>query len=135
MTGPVLTVRLPWPPSVNRYYRCLCRFVAKLRIYRGQPTLSRHALSFRDEAAYELMAHSGRFAAEARLSLAIEAYPPDKRRRDLDNTLKASCDAFEMCKVMVNDAQIDKIVIIRCPIVKGGEMVVHLREIDLPWLE
>lgn len=41
-----------------------------------------------------------------RVALSIVAFMPDARRRDLDNLLKAACDALGACGVYDDDSQI-----------------------------
>jgi crossover junction endodeoxyribonuclease RusA len=60
------------------------------------------------------------------LCIFIQAYPPDKRKRDLDNTLKVSIDSLEGI-LFTNDSQIGEIHIIRMP-VYTGKLVVRLKE-------
>jgi crossover junction endodeoxyribonuclease RusA len=52
----------------------------------------------------------------------------DRRASDLDNRLKALCDALEHAGVFDDDEQIDELVIVRGPIVKGGECRVMISE-------
>lgn len=75
----LLTLTLPWPPSVNHYW-----------LQKGSMRfLSPKALAFRREvkAAFLDANHPG-FGGLTRLSLKILLNPPDKRRRDIDNVLK-----------------------------------------------
>ena len=57
-----------------------------------------------------------------RLAMAIELYPPDRRRRDIDNVLKATLDALQHGGAYANDCQIDYLSIKRCDVTKGGRM-------------
>jgi len=60
----------------------------------------------------------------------IKAIAPDKRRRDLDNMLKAVLDALEHAKVYENDSQIDDLRITRLPPEKPGRIIVTVTEIN-----
>ncbi len=64
-----------------------------------------------------------------RLSVAIHASPPDKRRRDLDNLLKGVLDALQHCGVIRDDADIDSLAIVRAPVVKGGAIKIEVQEV------
>ena len=50
------------------------------------------------------------------LAVTIHAYPPDNRRRDLDNVLKAALDALTGAGVWDDDSQIADLRIVRMPV-------------------
>ena len=54
------------------------------------------------------------------------AEPPDKRRRDLDNILKAPLDALTHAGLLMDDEQFDEINIVRGQPVSGGRMGVKI---------
>ena len=60
----------------------------------------------------------------------IALFPPDKRRRDIGNYEKQTTDALMNAGVFDDDEQIDLITIVREEIVKGGQCVVVLQEIE-----
>lgn len=96
-----MVITLPWPPSVNRYWRRA-----------GNHThISNEGRAWRTDAAVSML-RAQRFG-ESRVSVSIEAYPPDKRRRDLDNVLKAVLDALQTGQIFNDDAQVDDLRIIR----------------------
>ena len=64
-----------------------------------------------------------------KLKVLVMVYPPDNRRRDLDNIFKALLDAIEHAGVYVNDNQICDLQAVRCDVIKGGQVVVHIEEI------
>jgi crossover junction endodeoxyribonuclease RusA len=66
---------------------------------------------------------------EGRVSIFIAAFPPDKRRRDLDNVLKQLGDSLTHAGVYQDDCQIDDLRIIRRPVEKGGRLSVVVAEI------
>lgn len=63
--------------------------------------------------------------------VAVEAYIhyPDKRRRDLDNSLKGLFDACTHACVWADDSQIDSITVIRDSIERPGYVFVKIKEI------
>ena len=65
-----------------------------------------------------------------RIKVTIEAFPPDRRTRDLDNILKALFDALCHAGAYEDDSQIDEIHILRRDVLKGGKVMVSLEEID-----
>jgi len=58
----------------------------------------------------------------------VTAYPPDKRKRDLDNILKALLDAMQG-SLYEDDSQIDQLLIKRGDVIKGGKVRVTIEEI------
>ena len=60
-----------------------------------------------------------RFDATARLAVEIDAWMPDRRRRDLDNTLKATLDSLTHAGLWEDDSQIDSLKIVRIPTLGG----------------
>jgi len=59
----------------------------------------------------------------------IELYPPDKRKRDLDNILKIVLDALQFAKIIENDCQIVNLCVTKKEIVKKGCLKVNISEI------
>jgi len=66
---------------------------------------------------------------EGRLSVRIEAYPPDKRKRDLDNLPKAPLDALTISGLWKDDSQIDELHIVRCSVVSAGFIRVVINQL------
>jgi crossover junction endodeoxyribonuclease RusA len=59
------------------------------------------------------------------VSVVVVLHPPDKRKRDLDNILKATLDALEGY-AYVDDCQISRLEVRRAEVVKGGSVVVSV---------
>lgn len=79
----MLEVELPYPPSINHYWRRV-----------GPKTLiSREGRRFRARVVAILAAMRVRPLA-GDLAVEVEVYPPDRRRRDIDNVQKALLDAL-----------------------------------------
>jgi crossover junction endodeoxyribonuclease RusA len=88
-----LFIELPWPPSVNHYYRRV-----------GHRTLiSREGRKYRKEVC-AILRNLRPLSKD--LSMTVDAYPPDKRRRDLDNIQKSLWDALQHGGAYSDDSQI-----------------------------
>ena len=106
---------LPWPPSVNHYWRNVG----------GKTIISAKGRQYREAVRRLAIAESWPIHADKRLAVYIEAWVPDKRRRDLDNMLKAALDALTFAGVWDDDSQIDSLSIIRKPV--GGMLKVGVQ--------
>lgn len=60
------------------------------------------------------------------LAVHIIAYPPDRRRRDLDNLNKAILDSLVFSKVIEDDGLIDKLIIERGAVSAPGYVTVAI---------
>ena len=113
------SVELPWPPSANTYWRRRgsCYFISK----KGQ--------DYRDFVVKKLYLYSGMFNIDSRIRLMIDAFPPDKRRRDLDNLFKSVLDSLQASGVFPDDCQIDELSIKRMPKYEG-KIIVNMEKIN-----
>lgn len=120
----MLSLTLPWPPSVNTYWRHVGPKVL----------ISERGRAFRKIVAEMVMA--GRFQKTirrepmlGRLAVRIEASPPDARVRDIDNLLKAPLDALTHAGVWLDDGQVTELTIIKLsPRRDGGSIRVVISE-------
>lgn len=111
---------LPWPPSVNHYWRhvAIGRSVRTLISAEGRAYKASVGKACRDQQApVEL---------RQRLSVVVKLEPPDRRRRDIDNTLKALLDSLTTARVWHDDAQIDDLRVYRAACVRGGRATVEI---------
>lgn len=105
------SVDLPWPPSVNRYWRT----------FRGRMLVSAEGREYR-QAVFRVC--NGLIPITGLVEVSIVATRPDKRKRDLDNLLKATLDACTG-HLWLDDSQIWKLAIQWAPeIQKGGKLSV-----------
>lgn len=92
-----MVITLPWPPSINNYWR------------RGPMQgmyISKAGINYR-KTVLSICNHLKNHFADDRLAMTIEAFPPDRRKRDLDNILKSLLDSLQNAKVFCDDGQID----------------------------
>lgn len=106
----MIELTLPWPPTGNSYVR---------HTRAGKHYLTQAVQTFRLEVWHE--AKQRRIPLQrGRLVLHVEAHPPDKQRRDLDNLFKCLGDALQHAGVVADDSQFDVYTIKRMPPIKGG---------------
>lgn len=99
MVAPVTMIVLPFPPSVNHYYR---------RTRTGQVYLGPQALAFRERVHLEWLARSWT-PLEGPISLEIRAFRP-RVVGDIDNVLKATLDALNR-RYFVDDRQVVRLLV------------------------
>ena len=92
----MITLTLPWPPSVNTIWR----------VWKGRHLISKEGRLYRKKVA-DVVAEAGAPGFGKRLiKVSAMAYLPDRRRRDIDNLGKAVYDALEKAHVFDDDSQI-----------------------------
>lgn len=112
-----LRLELPFPPSLNHYYRHV-----------GFRTLiSRDGREYRRVVVSALRPLLDQ-PLEGPLELVMDLYPPDRRRRDADNFQKAILDALSHAGAYGDDSQICHLVVWKRQPAQGGKVIVHLRE-------
>lgn len=115
-----ITIALPWPPTVNTYYRTISR--GKLA---GRTLISERGRAYRKVVIDHLVAAACTGVGSAAVAVDIEARPPDRRRRDLDNLPKAVLDALTHGGVWEDDAQINDLRIWRSA-QRTGEIIITI---------
>lgn len=63
------------------------------------------------------------------IELEIVVFPPDRRRRDIDNVQKALLDALEAGGAYEDDSQIVRLTIEKGKPVKGGRTIVQIKKV------
>ena len=110
---------LPWPPSVNRYWRSVA----------GRVLISQEGRAYREAVLAQMMIQRKAATHTGKLVMEIEAWRPDNRVRDLDNLLKATLDALTHAGVYKDDSQIVDLRIFWAQ-EKGGMLKVRIWEAD-----
>lgn len=114
----MIHVTLPWPPSVNHYWfaRGNRRFIGK------------KGVEFRQQVA-EIIAENGE-KMTGRLAIFVTLYPPNRIRRDIDNTQKAIFDSLQHAGCFEDDEQIDLLYVLRREVVPGGKAEVLVTSLE-----
>lgn len=95
-----ITVKLPWPPSVNGYW---VRARPNGRV--GGMMLSERGREFRRAAAL-ILNGSGALNYTTGVKVHMDMYPPNRARRDIDNHRKAVYDALTHAEIIRDDSDI-----------------------------
>ena len=106
----MIVIVTPFPPSINHYYG---------NGRNGRKFIKPAGVEYRAAVIAYVQRYKMK-APEGRLSVGIQLYPPDKRRRDIDNPTKACLDALTHAGVYQDDCLIDDLRITRMPVLKGG---------------
>lgn len=109
---------MPFPPSVNHYWKTNRRT--------GHVYLTKRARDYKKDVFFSVKRLSGHGFGDNRIKVCLFVYPPDKRRRDLDNICKAVLDSLQEAGVYNNDFQIDVLHVERMGHIKLGEVLVSI---------
>ena len=111
------TLTLPYPPSVNNMWATV----------RGRRVLSKKGRLYRKDVALFCVASGLPRPLPTPIAVHVALYAPDNRHRDLDNIFKAVGDALQASGLLVNDADIDELHIVRKEIDRpAGHLVVTI---------
>jgi crossover junction endodeoxyribonuclease RusA len=111
-----MNLSLPYPPSMNHYWRRAGRFIH----------ISREGREFRANVT-KLLAKQHIDPMLGRLAVRIHLQPPDRRRRDIDNVQKPLLDALQHGGAYEDDCQIDWLLTERGEKTPGGSTSVTIK--------
>ncbi len=115
-----MTIELPYPPSINHYFK-----------RRGNRTfIGSEGMQFRKRVCIALMAANVNPMA-GMLAMKVRAYPPDRRKRDIDNIQKPLLDALEKARAFYNDCQIKHLTTVMKEPVQGGKTIVTIKTLKV----
>ncbi len=115
----MIRLELPWPPSVNHYWK----------YGKGCVFINRPGRQYRENVCVAVLLTDIREPLTGRLAVQVDLHPPDKRKRDIDNTMKGLLDSLAHAGVYVDDEQIDVLTIRRQQICDGGAAIVEIQEL------
>ena len=89
---------IPYPPTVNHFYQRSGKRVFRSKEYRD----------FIGRVGWIWTASApGNWKTDGRFSVNLEVFPPDYRKRDLDNIVKATFDALTQSCAWRDDSQVE----------------------------
>lgn len=112
----MINIRLPWPPTVNTYYG---------NAKGGRKYLTKRGREYKNNAL-----RRPEKPLTGRLEVRIDATPPDRRKRDIDNIIKPLLDTLTDNGVWEDDELIDYLRIRRMSPEKPGFVRVYIMEIE-----
>lgn len=114
-----IVLHLPWPPTVNSYYK-----ITK----HGQRYLDKKVVGFRALVLDAVREQVPGLLLDEKLFLEVYLFPPDRRKRDLDNYMKGLLDAYTHAELWVDDSQIDQLHIYRGEVLREGCVIVSISD-------
>ncbi len=122
-------LQLPWPPSVNHYW--IHRVIAgKGRKPFVSVAIGSKGKEFRKAVSAYVQGRWPKLKpSQRRVAVTIVATMPDKRKRDLDNILKATKDALSHAGFWEDDSQVDDLRVIRGKVQAPGGLDITVTEI------
>ncbi len=112
----MIRLQLPWPPSING---------AKFYV-NNRPVTTKKVKDYKKAVAAEVLRNPrAQSLGAVRLEVHIQAFPPDRHKRDLDNIQKVLLDALQASGLFDDDEQIDYLSILRAPRLSEGMVLVQ----------
>lgn len=114
----MIFLRLPFPPSVNTLYPST----------NGRRFLSKRGKLYVQQVA---VCVGRQRAPTGRIAYRMVLCPPDKRRRDLSNFVKAAEDCLTKCGFWGDDSLVDDMRVLRGYVAAGaGRLLMHVWSLD-----
>ena len=111
---------LPYPPSVNGYWRT----------FRNRQIISkrgREYVKLVGSVMSELMLKGEKVDCDVSFSMVIN--PPTLRSYDVDNFTKGVFDALSKCEFWIDDSQVQKLTVVKGEKVKGGNVEITINKL------
>lgn len=118
VSGAIIKLTLPMPPSWNHYYG---------QRRSGGKFIRPAGVAFR-RAVADAVAEAGHLTMEGRVSLFVAVHPATRAKQDLDNRTKALQDALTHAGAWLDDEQVDELHLVRREVIKGGLVKVVITE-------
>ena len=118
-TAVILT--LPYPPSGNHMWK---------HTRAGIHYLTPVARKYYADVAEVFQFSNQTGLMDGKLHVEFDIYPPDRRRRDLDNAIKVLGDACTNAGIWNDDSQIHKLVVEKMDVVEHGRVSLRVTTIS-----
>ena len=113
-----LILELPYPPSLNSYYRHVGNKVL----------ISKAGREYRERIKTIVIFDGIKGFDKVDLQVIITCYPPDNRRRDIDNTLKCLFDSLTHAQVWSDDSQVKRLFVEKKEPLENGQVILKIME-------
>ena len=114
---------LPFPPSVNTYWRAPNKGPLA-----GRHLISAKGRAYQSDACAAIIEQLRRLPKPSSAPAAVEIvlFPPDARRRDIDNYNKALFDALTHAGIWEDDSQIKRMLVEWGPVTQKGKVEITI---------
>jgi crossover junction endodeoxyribonuclease RusA len=125
----MIEIMLPYAPTVNHY-----KAVGRLKttktgkIYQEKFT-SAETKRFYFEVFLKCRAEGVKSFDSATISVEMDVYPPDARRRDIDNVIKPTLDSLQKAGIFNDDYQVALLTVKRCSIIPQGQIFCRITKL------
>lgn len=129
----MIEIELPYPPCLN-HYKMPGRLVKTRtgKVYQSRintPETTRYYFAV-SSIIFRMRRSEGlKCFGDATIGMEVYAYPPDKRKRDLDGILKVLLDAMQKAGLYNDDYNIARLYVERKDIIPSGKVIVRIREL------
>ncbi|MFY9995042.1 MAG: RusA family crossover junction endodeoxyribonuclease [Leclercia sp.] len=122
-----MKLTLPFPPSVNAYWRSPNSGPLK-----GRTLVSARGRAYQSEACAAIIEQLRRLPKPSSAPAAVESvlYPPDARRRDIDNYNKALFDSLTHAGIWEDDSQIKRMLVEWGPVTQKGKVEITISKYE-----
>ncbi|WOZ75696.1 RusA family crossover junction endodeoxyribonuclease [Kosakonia sacchari] len=122
-----MKLKLPFPPSVNTYWRAPNKGPLK-----GRHLISAAGRKYQSDACAAIIEQLRRLPKPSSEPASVEVilYPPDVRRRDIDNYNKALFDALTHAGVWEDDSQVKRLLVEWGPVQQGGMVEITISRFE-----
>ena len=118
-----MKLTLPFPPSVNTYWRAPNSGPLK-----GRHLISAKGRAYQSAACAAIIEQLRRLPKPSTVPASVEIilFPPDARRRDIDNYNKALFDALTHAGIWEDDSQIKRMLVEWGPVTPKGKVEITI---------
>lgn len=128
----MITLELPFPPSLNHYKRIGRTIVTKAGKSYQQRYNSPETKAYYYEVwqrVMKLRREGFKSFGSAMISVYLGVYPKNKRKFDLDNLCKVLLDSLQKSGLFDDDSQIHLLTVEKKSIIPEGKVIVRIEEL------